>query len=174
MKAFRRSCLLIALALAISLGSACGGGGDKDGGTDSDGSSEMEVKGDIRVPIRVEGASNVGSLDIVLGYDATVLQAMEVVPGPLAQNAMMEYNVAKTGQVAIGMIDSSGITGDGSVAVIGFERINATGTSPLSLVSVEAHDATTLVDIINRTYEGSVSEEGGQVNSPLVRFSNQE
>ncbi|MDD5095013.1 MAG: cohesin domain-containing protein [Dehalococcoidia bacterium] len=171
MRALRSGCFVIILMLAISLGAACGGGGDKDDGAASDGTPEAKATGNIQVPIRIEGANNVGSFDMVLEYDATVLQATEVVAGSLAQNAMLEFNTKNSGQVIIGIIDSSGITGDGSVAIIRFKLLNAAGTSALKLQTVEAHNATTLVDIIAQTSNGSMSEKGNLASSPLVEFS---
>lgn len=50
-----------------------------------------------------------------------VLNAAEVEKGTLASNAMMEYTLDTPGWVAVSMIDSAGMNGDGSLAVVSSE-----------------------------------------------------
>ena len=91
----------------------------------------------IEVPIILEGASEVGSMDIVLNYDADVLCAVDVEAGALGKNALIESNTAKEGEVIIALADSSGINGDDAVAIVTFEVIGDAGaTSYLTLEEV--------------------------------------
>ena len=83
----------------------------------------------------------------------------------------MEYNIKNPGRVIIGMVDSSGINGDGAVAMVGFSIVDAEGTTLLTLESVETHDATTLVDIINEASDGSFQANGQSVTAPLISFA---
>ncbi len=46
----------------------------------------------VDVPINLEGATEVGSMDIVLNYDADVLSAVDVEAGELGKNALIEAN----------------------------------------------------------------------------------
>ena len=93
------------------------------------------------VPINLEGASEVGSMDIVLKYDANVLCAVDVEAGALGKNALIESNTARDGEVIIALADSSGINGDGAVASVTFEVIGDAGTtSPLTLEAVLVHN----------------------------------
>lgn len=50
-----------------------------------------------------------------------MLNAAEVEKGTLASNAMMEYTLDTPGWVAVSMIDSAGMNGDGSLAVVSSE-----------------------------------------------------
>jgi len=152
--------LIIVVVLIVVLVIVLGGGG---GGGDSD--------SEVRVSINFQSASNVGSVSIELTYDSTVLEATDVKSGELASNAMMEYNIDNPGLVIIGIVDSSGINGDGVVAELGFNVVDADGTSPLTLDTVETHDATTLIDIINETSDGSFTAKGNTVIAPVVRFA---
>jgi len=126
-------------------------------------SDETGAKGDIaRVPIILEAASDVGSMDIVLKYDADVLRAVAVEGAELGKNAFIEANTAREGEVIIALADSSGINGDGAVATISFEVIGDVGsTSPLTLETVSVNNVE-LVDVITTTESGtfSVTEEG--------------
>ena len=156
--------LVIVVILVVVLVIALGGGG---GGDDDD---NGEVAGEVNVPVNLQGASNVGSISIELAYDSTVLEATEVAAGELAGNAMMEYNIQNPGRVIIGIIDSSGINGDGAVAVISFDVVDEEETSTLALAEVLTHDATTLVDIINETSDGGFAAEGTSIIAPAVIF----
>lgn len=46
----------------------------------------------VEVPIILEGASEVGSMDMVLNYDSDVLRAVAVEAGELGKNALIEAN----------------------------------------------------------------------------------
>ncbi len=128
-----------------------------------------QVAGDVKVPINITGASNVGSVALELVYDPGVLEAVDVKAGETAGNAMIEYDAETPGRIVIGIIASSGITGDGSLIMVGFDIIDEVGTTSLALVDVETHDATTLIDIINQASDGSFTA-GGQLTEPVVRF----
>jgi hypothetical protein len=93
------------------------------------------------VPIILEGATDVGSMDMVLNYDADVLRAVAAEAGELGKNALIEANTARDGAVIIALADSSGIDGDGAVASVAFEVLGDTGsTSPLTLEAVSVHN----------------------------------
>jgi hypothetical protein len=109
----------------------------------------------VDVPIFLEGATDVGSMDIVLNYDADVLRAVDVEAGKLGKNALIEANTAREGEVTIRLADSSGIDGDGAVAIVAFEVLGDTGsTSPLTLEAVSVHNLD-LGEIIPNTVNGT-------------------
>ena len=56
----------------------------------------------VDVPINLTGASNVGSLEFVLVYDAEVLQVTGVAPGALADAAVIGSNTLDSGRVWVG------------------------------------------------------------------------
>jgi hypothetical protein len=95
----------------------------------------------VQVPIMIEGATDVGSVDIMLKYDASVLKAVSVETSDLGKNAIMESNLANPGQVNIALVDASGINGEGEIATISFSVLGETGaSSPLSLVEASVFD----------------------------------
>lgn len=124
----------------------------------------------VEVPIILEGASDVGSMDVVLKYDADVLRAVAVEGAELGKNAFVEANTAREGEVIIALADSSGINGDGAVATISFEVTGDVGsTSPLTLEDVSVNNVE-LVEIITTTESGtfSVTEEAPWIAVTLV------
>ena len=129
-----------------------------------------ETVGDISVPINVRNSENIGSIDIVLNYDSGALEITGVTPGDLAQNAMMEYNMDSPGRVNIGIIDTDGISGDGSMAIIGFIVIDEAVICRLELESVKTHNATSLIDVINNTTDGIYRAEGNILEAPVINF----
>ncbi len=153
--------VVIVAILVVILVIVLGGSGDDN----------EEAAGELNVAVNLEGAKNVGSISLGLTYDSTVLKAADVKLGDMAGNAMLEYNLTNPGQVVIGIIDSSGIEGDGSVAVISFNVVGEKGTSTLGLTEVLTHDATTLVDIINTKTDGQVDVASESVTPPVIRFN---
>ncbi len=130
-----------------------------------------KTAGDISVPIDIRDSKNIGSVDIVFTYDPSVLEITEVLPGELTQNAMMEYNAENPGKVNIGIIDTDGISGDGTLVTIGFNVVNDTGTNQFKLETVKTHDATTLIDVINYATDGIYRAEGNTLEAPIIYFT---
>ena len=132
---------------------------------------DKKAAGDISVPITVQNSKNIGSVDIVFKYDPGVLEITDVLPGKLSENSMMEYNAENPGRVNIGIVDTDGISGDGDLVIIGFDVVDKTGTSQLELEAVKTHDATSLIDVINKTTDGSYKAEGNSLKEPAIIFS---
>ena len=150
--------VLVGVLCLVSLAS---GGGLTVSVSDTTGAKDSTIE----VPIILEGASDVGSMDIVLRYDSDVLSAEAVEAGKLGKNAFIEANTAREGEVIIALADSSGINGDGAVAIISFEVTGDVGsTSPLTLEGVSVNNVE-LVEIITTTESGTfrVTEEGAPI-----------
>ena len=150
---------IVIIVVAVVVVLTLGGGGDE------------ETTGELEFPIQVEGASNVGSVAIELTYDSSVLEVTTIEAGELASNAMFEYNALIAGRVLIGIVDSSGIDGDGAVAKVSFNVIDDEGTSAITLQNIEAADADTLVDILTETSEGSYEAATQSITPPVLTFN---
>lgn len=138
------------------------------GGSDDDGITGEQVY----IPINLVGASNIGSIGITLFYDSTLLEIIDVKPGELADNAMIDYTITDPGEAKIGIIDSTGINGNGAVAVISFSMNDNKGTCSLTLNDVVIHDANTLIDIINVASDGNFDSESKSFVAPGVILVN--
>lgn len=112
-----------------------------------------------KIPINLQGASNVGSMDITLTYDSRVLNAVSVENGPLGESAFMEANTENDGVVAIALADSSGISGDGVIAIVSVNVIGETGSTSEIGIEALAYDANTMVDIITSKESGNFTVE---------------
>ncbi|KPK20810.1 MAG: hypothetical protein AMJ70_07900 [Dehalococcoidia bacterium SG8_51_3] len=145
--------LLVVFLLAITLFAiGCSCDGDKE----------------AKIPINLEEASNVGSLQIEASYDATVLQVVQVEAGDLSKNALIESNLDNPGIIIIGIVDSSGISGSGSVVSITFDILEKDSASSLTIKNATAHDVNTLVDLPTSLTQGNFA--GGDVFPPTIRF----
>lgn len=125
----------------------------------------------ISVPVLATRANNVGSLEFVLVYDPAKLELAQVERGLLSGDALIDYSSPGPGRLWAGIIDINGLDGSGPVAVVKFKvRDNVGGTMPLSLESISAYDANTLVDILTTTTPGEFTGAGLTPLSPIVTF----
>ncbi len=123
----------------------------------------------VEVPIEVQGASNLGSLQLELVYDPQALELQDVRAGQLARNALVDFNQDSPGRVRIGAVDASGISGDGAIIILFFLPIGQAYAIPLTLEAVEASD-TDLKDLVVQTTEGRVSRPGEPVTAAVLSF----
>ena len=125
----------------------------------------------ISVPVLATRANNVGSLEFVLVYDPAKLELAQVERGLLSGDALIDYSSPGPGRLWAGIIDINGLDGSGPVAVVKFKvRDNVGGTMPLSLESISAYDANTLVDILTTTTPGEFTGAALTPLSPIVTF----
>ena len=125
----------------------------------------------ISVPILATRADNVGSLEFVLTYDPAKVELAQIERGLLSGDALIDSSSPSPGRLWAGIIDINGITGSGPVAVVKFKiKDDADGTMPLSLESIAAYDANTLVDIVTRTTAGAFNIAEAGALSPIVTF----
>lgn len=103
--------------------------------TDASGSYEETIE----VPITISNAENVGSMDMALTYDPTILQVDSVSKGEL-NKGMISKNTETDGILSLGIADQNGINGDGEIAVVSFTVMNETGSSPLILEDLYVYD----------------------------------
>ena len=126
---------------------------------------------DVRVPVNLAGAKHVGSLEFVLLYDSAVLELVKVQVGPLAGNALIEYRGQSPGRLWAAMVNLSGMTGDGAVALITFDIVgNRSSDSPLTLESVSAHHAGTLLDMLVEPTPGRFAVSDHALVAPTLGF----
>ena len=125
----------------------------------------------ISVPILATKAINVGSLEFTLVYDPDKLEFTQVERGLLSGNSLIDSSSSESGRLWAAIIDSQGINGSGTVAVVKFMvREGVTGSMPLILENIVAFDAITLVDIVTRTTHGEFDTTNLNPLSPIVTF----
>ena len=125
----------------------------------------------ISVPILATLADNVGSLEFVLVYDPAKVELDQVERGLLSQHALIASSLPSPGRLWTGIVDINGMTGSGPVAVVKFKvRDDVDGSMPLSLESIAAYDANTLVDIVTKTTPGAFNINEAGTMSPILTF----
>lgn len=130
-----------------------------------------ELPKEIKVPIFLEGASNLGSLEFVLLYEPTVLQVNKVEMGYLLNGALLDYSTRTPGLVWAALIDANGINGDGLAVVVSFAIIgDDESRTALTLENVVAYDATTLLDIVTKASNGVFVVGDGSLTVPTLAF----
>ena len=81
--------------------------------------SEESPLSTVTIPITIKKADNIGSMNLALTYNSAILQATDVIPGALTQDAIIETNLDADG-IRIGLIDTNGISGDGTLFYVKF------------------------------------------------------
>lgn len=123
----------------------------------------------LEVPVTVRGASNLGSLQLEVGFDPQVLELKGVKAGPLARNALVDSKSSAPGKVQIGLVTTSGVSGDGAVITLTFNPTGKAGPSSLAVNRVEAAD-TSLRDLVVSASPGQFSGAGSQASGPVLSF----
>lgn len=115
----------------------------------------------IRVPILVEDAKNLGSMDVVITYDLAILKVKSVGKGELNKGLISSNTkeVEGKGIISIAIADSRGINGSGEIAVITFEGLKE-GSSEIVIQGVRAHDVETHLDIGADVQDGKLTVTG--------------
>ncbi|MBI4289517.1 MAG: hypothetical protein HY671_13960 [Chloroflexi bacterium] len=121
------------------------------------------------VPVMVRGASKLGSLQLELRYNAQIYQLLNVAPGPLARNALVDSNKATPGIIRVGLVAASGISGDGIVLTLTFAPMGQAGPPEVTVEKVEAAD-TDLHDLVVSAGAGQVGGAGASVTGPTLSF----
>ncbi|MBN1855731.1 MAG: hypothetical protein JW846_02105 [Dehalococcoidia bacterium] len=128
-------------------------------------------RGDVLAPILVDGASNVGRLEITLTYDAEILTGLTVLPGSLASASMLEHNVSIPGTVIIELVDTTGITGSGELVIIKFRTDHIVIEPVPLLLSSASYDVHSLEEIPSQNEDGWVDTGNLSVMAPVIDFA---
>jgi hypothetical protein len=119
----------------------------------------------VQVPVRLDNASNIGSMNFVLTYNAQVLKVTKVDTGSLLSGALFTPNYNTPPVVRFGLATSGGISGSGPMGYIQFQVIGAAGSSsPLTLSEVSATD-TSGAAVAVTTQNGTVTVTSGTPGS---------
>jgi len=121
------------------------------------------------IPVMVNGASNLGAIDLMITYDPSVLKFSGADLGEISTNGMIDSNGATPGTVKIAIVDTNGVSGGGVLVKMTFDVVGQNGaTSP---VNVQVPGAWNLdsIDILTSVSSGTISVGGGK--TPLSTVS---
>lgn len=99
----------------------------------------------VQIPVTLkEVTDTIGNMDLTLQYDPNVLDAREVIKGPLTQSDIFDYNIVP-GTIKVSFASTEGFGGDGVIAYVKFNVTGAAGSSsPLKIANVSANNANDL------------------------------
>ena len=89
-----------------------------EGTTITFGSAETLPGREVQIPVTIKNAENIGSMNLILNYPDS-FEVRNVLPGSLTSDSLFEYNV-RNGNISVGIVDTSGIDGDGSLLYVRF------------------------------------------------------
>ena len=126
----------------------------------------------VKIPINVSNAKDVGSIDISLQYDPCVLSLKTVEKGNLTQNSTMQYNTAEDGKVLIGLIDENGLNGNGSLAILSFDVLGYPGSTSALDLEATANNVTDFSAIPLKISDGVFTISGMENVTAIVSVEN--
>ena len=77
-------------------------------------------KGDVLVPVLIDGAVDAGAIELTIEYDGEILTARDLISGELARGADVTVDYGD-GTVTLGVTSSGGITGSGELVRITYQ-----------------------------------------------------
>jgi len=118
----------------------------------------------VTIPVEMKDADGIGSIELTITYDTSMLDFKKVEKGGLTKG-LVSYNASQPGSITIGLVDSTGITGTGNVLLITFEVLKE-GNTTVSLSDVNAYDVDTYATVDVETTDGVViAVIGGETNN---------
>lgn len=123
------------------------------------GSAKGAVGSTVKIPILIQGAQDLGALQMDLVFDPAVLEVESVEPGALL-SGLVDSNAVAPGRLRIAMATSQAVNGDGELLTISFKVLGG-GQTPLTPEMVEAWQAATSFSMMATTQAGSFTSDGG-------------
>jgi len=128
-------------------------------------------RGDFLVPVLVEDAEFVRTLEFTLQYDTDLVRGISVVQGDVGRLAFMQYDVDPDGTIEVTLRDVLGIEGSGSIVIVRFTASDILPDPiPVSFASVRAQDVRTMEEMQVEGNDGWINTETLDVLAPVIRF----
>ena len=97
--------------------------------------------GTSRVPVILERANGVGSMNFTLTYDPAIAEVVKVDRGGLMSGVLFQANPKVAGVIEFGFATNVGVNNNGSVAVVEFRAVGRQGSSTaLTLSDAQAEN----------------------------------
>ena len=129
----------------------------------------------VRIPINVVGALDLGSLEFELQYEPGTLEFLEAGNGSLGPDSLVQAHLRAPGRLWVGIVNPRGINGEGDVAFVTFQRLEeGLEDSPLILEGVVSHQASTLLISMPQASHGIYDLDDSSYVSPSLTFPPQQ
>jgi len=126
--------------------------------------------GTIGVPIEVTNADQVGAIAFNLIYDASVLEAQEVIAKKLAKGASAGYSTNTPGTLVVLVENAPDLNGSGTLVEARFKVLNAEGSTTFKIEVAEALSLETREPVETSVLDGSYSGPQNSVQPPTIVF----
>lgn len=129
-------------------------------------------RGEVLVPVLVDGAVDAGAIELTIDYDGEILTARDVIAGGLARGADVDYDVTTDGTITLGLTSSGGITGSGELVLI-FFRTDHIVLDPVALTVSHAavHGLEEDSELPVESEDGWVDTNNMTCYAPVLRLS---
>ncbi len=149
--------------LGVLAGLAMMSGASAAGITVSAGPVQVPAGDAATVPVSVNGASDLGAMDLVVTYDPAVLLFSGASGGSLSSGGLVEANEVNRGTVRISFVDSQGINGSGEIVRLTFSVVGGSGSSTALGLDAQGYGLD-LKDIPTSAQGGTVTVSTPQSN----------
>jgi hypothetical protein len=128
----------------------------------------------ISVPVEIQNAGNIGSIEFELIYDENILTATNVVKGKGMSNILMEYNTDSPGSVLIGAASLNGFSGDNTLVTVTFKiRQSTEAPVTLALANVTAYSLDSMEEMPSDVTNGDLNPKSHTSMAPSIVFNTQ-
>ena len=123
----------------------------------------------LTMQVMAVAAENIGALEFVVVYDPALLELAGVQAGSLASEALVDVSSPAPGRIWTGIVAPEGIDGNGPLTELTFRWLQESdGPVLLTLESVSAYNADTLVDVIPDIVPGQAERTSAM--GPVLLF----
>ena len=102
-------------------------------------STQISPNQEVQLPIKIINAEDIGSMDMTLTYNSSVLSASSLTAGAITSDSIFDHDI-QPGMINISLVDDNGINGNGSIATITFNVIGEEGDTTSLVLSAIAND----------------------------------
>lgn len=129
-------------------------------------SSQAVVGAVARIPIIVERAADLGTIEATLTYDASRLEFVGVENGPL-NTGLVEHQLVRPGELRIGCVAEPPLSGDGELFVVSMKVVGA-GTASVTFDRVKLNAGSNGAEIPALVQAGvvTIGDAGGTPPPP--------
>jgi hypothetical protein len=121
--------------------------------------AKVRAGAESSVPLHIQGARDLGALQLDVAFDGELLEAVEVSPGANMPPVLLEHHVVAPGLLRIALAASEPIEGDARLD-LRFRGLTA-GSSTLSVDDARAWELATGFDLLTDTRPGQVTVTRG-------------
>jgi hypothetical protein len=115
----------------------------------------------VVIPVKVSGAANLGGMDLIVLYNSSVLKYVKAEKGSISSNEIILANESRPGLISVSIVDSTGISGDGTLCQLSFDVTGTPGSSSPIAPAVRGAYTMDLKDISSEVSGTTITVSSG-------------